>query len=103
MKVRVPVAVVIGVTVGYAFGVGGHREQALGQQATAWEYKVVQFEAQGIYATTESNLTKQLNTLASVGWEYVGPRANWQPNPGTASTGPNRSVSGFVAFKRPKR
>jgi len=101
MNSRFVVALAVGLVLGAMLAsVGWQQAQAQRQgKAPQWEYKVTSLSLNADQAT------KQLNTLADDGWEYVG-LVNTSTPRAPAGGGAAPAILGhesLVAFKRPKK
>ena len=73
----------------------------VGQAKVEWEYKVVAFVVQDPSRNVERH-TKEINSLAAEGWEYVGLLCAG-PHPYNNIAGMRVESGGNVLFKRPKQ
>lgn len=72
-----------------------------GQFKPGWEYKVVAFVVENDSRDVDTQ-TKQINSLAAEGWEYVGLLCAG-PHPHHSGVQQFIKSGGNVLFKRPKR
>ncbi len=101
MNSRFVVALAVGLVLGAVLAsVGWQQAQAQRREkAPPWEYKVTSLSLNAEQAT------KQLNTLADDGWEYIG-LVNTSTPRSPAGGGAAPTILGhesLVAFKRPKK
>ena len=101
MNSRFVVALAVGLVLGAVLASTSWRQAQAQRQEKApqWEYKVMSLPLNADQAT------KQLNTLADDGWEYVG-LVNTSIPRAPAGGGAALDIAGhesLVAFKRPKK
>ena len=105
MNYRMVAALSVGLAIGLVGWSSLRQSEAqgqVGQEKQGWEYKVVAFVVEDDNSRNVDTHTKQINSLAAEGWEYVGLLCSG-PDVYQAPARTRVRSGGNVLFKRPKK